>query len=327
MSLYDVSVNSNDTIMGSVTYFTTDCAGEQIVIEATPNDGYSFRQWSNGSTSNPDTLVLTSDTSIMAYFAPDLTPALCMVTIQNEHNAVIWTKEQEVEQYNIYREGVTTGDYELVASVPYDSASLWIDGNSNPSARSYRYRMTVIDTFGVESAPSFAHKTMHLTISQGLNNHQWNLVWTEYEGADFVSYMIYRGSYLNGLELIDQMPVGGNTTYTDDNAPYGTVYYQIVAIKSQPCNITKSESMIRSNIATNADDVGIDGILDDGIRVYSLGGRIVVDGTTDEVQVFDIVGRNVRRHAVGLTGNETLPSGVYMVKIGERPARKVVVIR
>ena len=57
----------------------------------------------------------------------------------------------------------------------------------------------------------------------------------------------------------------------------------------------------------------------DGIHIYSIDGHILVNGTTDEVRVFDMVGRNVR--------NEALPAGVYMVKIGNHPARKVVVIR
>ena len=55
------------------------------------------------------------------------------------------------------------------------------------------------------------------------------------------------------------------------------------------------------------------------IRIYSTNGRIIAEGTTDEVLVFDIVGRNVR--------NEALPAGLYTVKVGERSARKVVVIR
>lgn len=65
-----------------------------------------------------------------------------------------------------------------------------------------------------------------------------------------------------------------------------------------------------------------DGIKDvdaSDITIYSRDGQIIVEGTFDEVQLFDIVGRNIR--------NETLPAGVYIIKIGNHPARKVVVIR
>ena len=54
------------------------------------------------------------------------------------------------------------------------------------------------------------------------------------------------------------------------------------------------------------------------IRIYPISNHIIVEGTTDEVRVFDSVGRSIR--------NEALPTGVYIVKVGERPARKVVVM-
>lgn len=57
----------------------------------------------------------------------------------------------------------------------------------------------------------------------------------------------------------------------------------------------------------------------DNISLHTRGNRIVIEGTTDEVRVFDMTGRNVR--------NEELPAGVYLVKVGDYLTRKVVVIR
>lgn len=55
------------------------------------------------------------------------------------------------------------------------------------------------------------------------------------------------------------------------------------------------------------------------IRIHAENGRIVVDGAEDEtVQVFDLTGRYVR--------NEVLAAGVYLVKVGTRPAQKVAVM-
>jgi len=49
-------------------------------------------------------------------------------------------------------------------------------------------------------------------------------------------------------------------------------------------------------------------------------GRILVNGSDGQnVDIYDIMGRSVR--------NEALPDGVYMVKVGNLPARKVVVVR
>ena len=65
---------------------------------------------------------------------------------------------------------------------------------------------------------------------------------------------------------------------------------------------------------------GIDDISTDNIKVYALDGRIIVEGADGEmVQGFDMMGRTIH--------NEALPTGIYMVKVGDRPARKVTVIR
>ena len=54
------------------------------------------------------------------------------------------------------------------------------------------------------------------------------------------------------------------------------------------------------------------------VNIYTLGDRIIVEGAEGEtVRIFDITGRSVR--------NEALHTGVYIVKVGDRPARKVVV--
>ena len=58
----------------------------------------------------------------------------------------------------------------------------------------------------------------------------------------------------------------------------------------------------------------------ENINIYTLGGRIVVEGADGEtIRIFDITGRSV--------SNEALHTGVYIVKIGDRPTRKVIVMK
>lgn len=65
--------------------------------------------------------------------------------------------------------------------------------------------------------------------------------------------------------------------------------------------------------------VGIDDLEVMGYRLWVIDGRIIVEGAEDEtVRIFDITGRSVR--------NQAIPSGVYIVKVGDRPAQKVVVM-
>ena len=64
----------------------------------------------------------------------------------------------------------------------------------------------------------------------------------------------------------------------------------------------------------------IDNTEADDLKVYTLDGRIIVEGADGEtIRIFDITGRSIR--------NEALHTGVYIVKVGNRPARKVVVMK
>lgn len=74
-------------------------------------------------------------------------------------------------------------------------------------------------------------------------------------------------------------------------------------------------------------NMGIGDPDEDNINVYSLSGRIIVDGAEGEtMQVFDVTGRCVCCNVVGSDDSKVLPTGVYMVKVGNRLARKVVVM-
>ena len=67
-----ISVTSSNTTRGTAQivqlYGHNVRCDSTAVISATANSGYHFDHWSTGSTSNPDTLHLTSNTSITAYF-------------------------------------------------------------------------------------------------------------------------------------------------------------------------------------------------------------------------------------------------------------------
>ncbi len=67
-------------------------------------------------------------------------------------------------------------------------------------------------------------------------------------------------------------------------------------------------------------NIGVKDIISNETKIYVVDGRIVVDGLFDDnVRIFDMIGREIH--------NEKLSKGVYLVKIGNYPARRVVVIR
>ena len=70
-------------------------AGTQVSVTATPNSGYTFSGWSNGSTANPVTVTLNSNTSITANFA--LIPVYT-ITVSAEEGGSVSSEGGEYQQ-------------------------------------------------------------------------------------------------------------------------------------------------------------------------------------------------------------------------------------
>ena len=73
---YTVTASANDASMGSVSGDGTFDEDSEVILTATPNPGYIFVRWSNGSTDNPYTLTLTCDTMLTAFFEATSTESI-----------------------------------------------------------------------------------------------------------------------------------------------------------------------------------------------------------------------------------------------------------
>ena len=241
---------------------------------------------------------------------------------ENNRNEVVWKHWEEDVMYNIYREGIQSGQYDLVVTMEPNNQNRWIDTASDAKMRSYRYKISAIDTCGNESSLSESHKTMHLTINAGQNN-SWNLIWTAYEGMQYSTYNIYRAieDTQGNWELIGTMP-SGNTSYSDFSAPEGYVYYMVEIVLDNPCELQKSLSSIKSNIASNNPNLGVVEIGQDaGFRIYPNPANdkfIVESESIVSIKLYDMLGKEaITQTADGKTEIDIshLPKGVYNVRI------------
>ncbi len=65
---FDFKVSSADESMGNAVITQEPGCETAAIIAATPNDGYTFSQWSDGNTDNPRTLTVTEDMELTAEF-------------------------------------------------------------------------------------------------------------------------------------------------------------------------------------------------------------------------------------------------------------------
>jgi hypothetical protein len=229
------------------------------------SQGYNSYEWSTGTTGQA---LVVSNSGIYSVTAFDsngcgstslpfvlnaslLAPQeICIVGVDSltNKNMVVWEKpvSSDIEGFVIYKETNAADIYNAIGNVAYDSLSVFLDINSNPSVQAYRYKISALDTCGMETVLGNLHKTIHLTINQGVGS-SWNLIWNHYEGFVFPSYNIYRGT--TGLNLSLHTTISSNlNSYTDLNPPSGNVYYQIEVINPGSCDPSRSFSSSRSNM-------------------------------------------------------------------------------
>ncbi|MBL4657939.1 MAG: hypothetical protein JKX73_08065, partial [Flavobacteriales bacterium] len=179
---------------------------------------------------------------------------ICMVTVDTIDlvNLVIWDKPSStsIDFFNIYKESTVAGVYFLAGSVDYDSLSYFTDPNSNPKQRAWRYKMTAVDFCGNESGYGDIHKTMHISINEGLGN-DFNLAWNHYEGFIYGSYYVHRYRPSEGWLLRDSLP-SNLSSWTDFSVPQGKVDYIIEAKHPNGCLASKAKNWNSSKSNTSA---------------------------------------------------------------------------
>ena len=183
---------------------------------------------------------------------------ICLVTVDTitGTNLVVWTKTDTVgiSYYNIYREGNSTGVYDLVGTNPVNVLSQWLDPTANPSIKSWRYKISTVDSCGNESYKSPSHKTMHVTSNIGLGN-VINVSWDYYDGFSYGSYYISRYSSSTGWMPIDTV-VSTSTSWTDISPPnLIDVEYMVQIFSPSTCTSTKAQdhNTTRSNRHTTVE--------------------------------------------------------------------------
>jgi uncharacterized delta-60 repeat protein len=199
-------------------------------------------------------------------------PSVCVVgmdSLTNE-NRVVWEKPmtEGIDSFYVYRETNVSDVYTQIGATDYDELAVFLDVNSNPAVQAYRYKITALDTCGTETNLSDFHKTIHLTINAGIGG-AWNLIWSHYEGIDFGSYNIYRGTDPSNIALLTTIQSNLNS-YSDLTPPAGAVYYQIEIVNPNNCDPTKAMGyeVSRSNIVNNGDESGIEAATNNYVQIY-----------------------------------------------------------
>jgi hypothetical protein len=160
------------------------------------------------------------------------TEPICFVSVDTtiNKNIITWerTNSPASGSYYIYRETASAGVYALIGSQPISQFTTYTDMTANPQNYASRYRISTVDSCGIESDSTQHHRTLFLQVSPSIPSG-YNLAWSAYEGLTISTYNIYRGPNAGNLVLINAVP-GTTLNYTDPNPPSGATYYMVEAV-------------------------------------------------------------------------------------------------
>lgn len=359
--LYNCLTPTPGSINGSA---LVNCPNTTVTYSIAPVQGAEFYEWTlpNGWTGNSSSTSITTVsngsagtisvrafTSSCGYSFPQIlavsnsklpAPAICLVTVDtaSTHNIVIWEKQPTnlIDSFCIYRE-TSSNVYTKIASVPYDSLSEYHDYAANPNVTSYRYKLSTIDSCGVESDLSLYHSTIHLqNLSNG--NFQWTFYQIEGQLNPILSFNFYRDAINNNNFFpIGNIP-GTNSTYTDlTYNSFPDANYVVDANWSIACTPSRAAiNTTRSNIKKDKTSIfiGIDEIvLKDDMLVYPNPANGWLNITTQSSQLTAVTLVNALGQTVWFekenkstfqVNTQSLPKGVYAV-IAETVKGKVTI--
>ncbi len=336
-----------------------------VVVRATPNYGYHFQQWSNGSTQIQDTFYISSDSSVSAIFAKNqyslivqsFDPSLGSVTgngVYDYLDTVVITATATAPHYFFERwsDGSTesshsvviTGTRLLTAYFAIDTHTVVVQADSIAygsvsGGGRYVYGSVATLTAAPYSGYQFSHWSNGATFNPYVFAVLSDTVLTAYFIADGEPYQdtiyVYDTVYLP-VHDTTYVIVTDTVTTTVYDTIINTVYDTTVVFSTDTLWLTLHDTIYLPQYIYDTiyihDTVyvGLDEVETINVKVYISNGQIVVDGADgNQVWLFDITGR-----LMATKKDNHLPlrfdipsSGAYLVKIGDYHSRKVVVVK
>lgn len=300
---YTVTVSSADTTMGTVSSTANGQVAENtsVTATATAKAGYHFVNWTNAAgavinATNPYTFTVTSDVTLVANFEANGTTYV---------EATIDASEIQYWVGNGNNQAIVAVNWANAAyawGVKFSEASITVQGaldiikDNDP-----RFNYTLGD-YGLDNI-TFDEGQTHLSGSSA-----WNQLLNNEYGSGLAQNVV-NNDFVKWGEDAAGIPI--DSTYYQDWGWYYTYVFTMPIVPMWSY-------------------VGIQSIDMSNVYIYSVNSTIYVKGAEGQnIYIYDLNGRTI---ATKLNASETMAipmaeNGVYLVRVGNASAKRVIVMR
>lgn len=368
-STLNFNVSVDTSIHGVATWWGSD--DSIAIVRAWANYGYHFDHWSNGSTANPDTIIVTSDLNLTAYYAIDRHSLT--VNVNDETLGSVSFPLGDTADYGdtlmavatpIVHHHVVGWQGQGIVSTSADKDTAWVVMNDNRTITCN----FAIDTHTVAvTSNDIARGSVSATGTEFAYGSPCTVSATAYTGYTFQSWSNgvtanpYTFAVLEDVELTAIFVVPGEETYTvtvsvnDPAMGTATVNGNTTATVTGGSEVTLTATpnagyrFVRWNddnteetrtVTVTADmsftayfesdgTQGIEDIETPKVAIVINGNTLTVQNTDREtIRIFDCIGRQIATSNLSLFNYHfSTSSGVYFVKVGILPSKKIVVVK
>lgn len=319
---YSLTVQSFNTSLGTVAGEGVYDYLDTVVVTATATaPHYFFERWSDGSTDSSHSIVITGNMMLTAYFAID-THTVSVIADSIAHGSVsgggrytygtvatLTAASYSGYQFSHWSNGATYNPY-IFAVVSDTSLTAYFFADGEP----YQDTIYVYDTVIIP-----IHDTTIITTVD-------TMLLSVHDTLTLLD-TIYLPQYFYDSILI---PVHDTTILIVNDTIVDTLWLSVHDTLLLHDTIYFPQYIYDTIFIHDTIYVGINEVETINVKVYTSNGQIVVDGAKGkQVGLYDINGRLL---ATKQDNYQPLlfdiqVSGTYLVKIGNHPARKVVIVR
>jgi len=290
-------------------------SGSTAAIFALPQVDLQFAGWDDGETANPRYIVVTSDTTLTALFrAPDTVRVYDTTTVYDTVVSIVYDTVinivYDTTEYNHYYYD-TTHVYDTL--VVFDTTRIYdtmVYVNIDTLHHYYYDTTRVFDTLAIIDTvnhyffdSTMVYDTVIFVNIDTLHHYQYDTTYIAdtlvFFDTTSVTHYVFDSTW-----VYDSVWVFDSVYITDTVYFFDTVYIEV------PVQGIDGVEMVNVKVYTYLNKITVEGAQGMALRLYDVNGRLLATKIEDAPTIHFYV----------------QASGTYLVRVGDLPARRVVVI-